>query len=298
MRAFLVISFAVTTAIVSTGALAAGEGQGFRRGEFVKRPAFQEQRGPRVAPRIGVRPPIAATRGQDNPSRFRIRVRPPVQVGERPAIRIKVDNERPPVVNPVENPRLRIKVAPKPQPVRVGEAPTIRIKVDPPRVDAAPQVQPIKVSGPAKVINRDVEVIGAPEPRPAKPVAVAPRPQLDSTEVPEVTGALQAEVTEPKLVAPQVAEIPADADALAAADAAPEPKAAPEAQAEAPVEPKAEPVAPVVKKRKKQVVRYYYDEQDYDSYAGNDDGYSSGGYGYNAGGYNVGYGGGYGGGCD
>ena len=253
MRAILVLSLAVTTAIVSTAAFAAGEGQGILK-RRVGGGGGQQFIQPAVKP---------ATQ-----ARFNSFVRPPVQSIAPVKTPIKTQFA-PPVVPvkqqlPVFQPRPQkpvtaqfVQPAPKPQ----APATVQFVQPAPKPVASLPVVQ-VKQDLPVK---RQI-VPEAADPQPV-PQAVAPAPKLAATEAPQAAEAPQTEAPVAAPVAPpvepKVAEKPADAQQLIEGDAAQAPKV--EEQA-APA-----PVAPTVTvKPRKKIVRYYYQQED-DGYAAEDD---------------------------
>lgn len=273
MRAILVVSFAITTAIVSTAALAAGDGQGILK----RRIGGAQQTFQPVAKPVGqtarfntlVRPPVQTiappiVSGPKAPA-FQAQIAVPPRITPAPT---KVDFARPVVTAPKPvTPTFRIQPAPKP----VVSAPVIPIKQE------LPANRQIQVEGPQV---QQIQLAPAPAPTPA------PAPKLVANDGPEATGTLQAEV--PNGTAPVAP--PADAQQLIEGDTA----AAP--QAEEQVAPQPAPVAPTVTvKPTKKIVRYYQQDDDYaqDDYTQDDYSYQPQVR------YSNSYGGGYGGdGCE
>ena len=331
MRAILAISFAVTTALVSTAALAAGDGQGIlRRGVRGGQQNFQNFSGP-VKPagqsarfNSFVRPPVQTiappvNSGPKAPIQARFNFAPPPKVNTAPAFQAQF--APPPKVNTA--PAFQAQFAPPP---KVNTAPAFQAQIAaPPQVNPAPIkinfapqapvapkapaqnlfVQPAPkpvVSAPVTQIKQDLPASRqiVPEASPTQETqqfqaTPAPAPKLAAGDVPAVTGTLQAEVPAAGAPAAPPAATPQVAEKPADAQQLIQGDAAPAAapQADAQAAPQPAPVAPTVSAKPKKIVRYYQQ----DDYAQDDYGYQPQvRYSYDSGyggGYNNGYSGGY-----
>jgi hypothetical protein len=331
MRIFLLVSFAVTTALASTTAFAQdGDSQrrfrqnvrnnespsfqsngGFKRGfaPIVKR--NQLAPGPSRPPRPSItaqfqKPVETAPRKNFTP------VKPAPRIFSTPfpktadAGAIPSQPSRPPKRIEFAPPK---QVEPKPKAsASVGQPPSRQIEVSeqfpslaPPPPKPAPVPVNIQSAPPPKAAQAPipVEVQAAPAPKPVAepaPALTVPVQQAELTPPPQAEGAQAAPAPEaaPALAAPPPAATSEDATGSTAEEAANPP------QVEAPAAVAPKPVQTVPTKRKKKIVRYYEDDyaayDEYDSY-GSGYGNASDDYGY-GGGYSSGYGYGDGGSCD
>jgi hypothetical protein len=331
MRIFLLVSFAVTTALASTTAFAQdGDNQrrfrqnvrkneapsfqsngGFKRGfaPVVKRNEFAP--GPSRPPRPSItaqfqKPVEAAPRKSVTP------VRPAPRIFSTPfpktadAGTIPAQPSRPPKRAEFAPPK---QVEPRPKAsVPVGQ-PSRQIEVSeqlgaPPTLAAPPPPKPapipvnIQSAPPPKVAQAPipVELQAPPAPKPvADPAAALAVQQAELTPPPQAEEAQPAPAPQaaPALVAPA----PTTAGEETTGSTAEEAAAPPQVEAPAIIAPKPVETAPV-KRKKKKIVRYYEDDYAaYDEYnsTGGGYGYASDEYGY-GGGYSSGYGNG--GSCD